>query len=135
MTTTAPVRVLVIDDLSDMLTITSALLQSVGAEPHTAGSAAEALELVERMEMQKKPIHLILLDIHMPGVDGYATAQQLRGTGFKGKIIAITANATMEGKKKSKEAGIDSYLSKLVLNKEVLKALLDEVRRAEAVKI
>jgi len=125
----APLRVLVIDDMQDILTITSAILQSLGAEAFTATSAAVGLDILKQQLAGGSTFNLVILDIRMPGTDGFSAAEQLRAAGYKGKMVAFTANATMQGKKKGVQAGIDGYFSKMVLNKDVLGALLDEVRR------
>lgn len=129
MSTPRPLRVLVIDDMQDILTITSALLQSLSCEVKTSLNATEGLEIFLAQQETGSPIDLILLDIHMPGVDGYAAAANFRSTGFKGKIVAFTANATMQGKKRGKEVGIDQYFNKTVLKRDVIEALLNEVRQ------
>ena len=68
---------------------------------------------------QEKPegyFDAILMDIMMPAMDGYQAARAIRGSGKKDAetipIIAMTANAFAEDKRKTMEAGMDAHLSK-----------------------
>src|SRR5688572_7399608 len=69
----APVSILVVDDLEDNLLATQALLQRPGLDVLIAPSAARALELLREHE-----VALALLDVRMPRVDGFALAEQMR---------------------------------------------------------
>ena len=68
-----PVNILVVDDLVDNLLALQVLLSRPGIRVLIASSAAEALEL-----LQEHPMALALLDVHMPLVDGYELAEQMR---------------------------------------------------------
>ena len=71
----------------------------------------------------------ILMDIQMPQMDGYQAARAIRGSGKKDAemipIIAITANAFVEDKRKTMEAGMDAHLSKPLNVQE----LMDTIRK------
>jgi signal transduction histidine kinase/ActR/RegA family two-component response regulator len=77
----------------------------------TANNGREALE-----KLEKENYDLILMDIQMPVMDGYETSKIIREkekhTQKHIPIIALTANATEEDKRKSIEAGMDEYLTK-----------------------
>ena len=83
-------------------------------------SAAEPLLGLE-LAMEHLP-DLILLDINLPGMDGYEVLKQLRSKEISCKIpvIAISANAMPVDIKKGEEAGFDGYLTKPVNVKELL---------------
>ena len=67
---------------------------------------------------------LIALDINMPQMDGNELASKIRETGYEGKIVALTADVTGDGRIKSKSSGIDFYMGKMQAKKDVLSALL-----------
>ena len=71
----------------------------------------------------------VLMDIMMPVMDGYQAARAIRGSGKKAAemipIIAITANAFAEDKRKTMEAGMDAHLSKPLNVQE----LMDTIRK------
>ena len=71
----APVKCLVVDDLEENLLAMSALLRRDGVEVLTARSGAQALELLLVHE-----VALALLDVQMPGMDGFELAELIRGT-------------------------------------------------------
>lgn len=96
------VKVLVVDDESDARELLYRVLADCGAEVLTAGTAAEALRLVE----QERP-HLLVSDVGMPDVDGYELLKKLRSLGDAkgGKLpaIALTAFARSEDRTRAVE--------------------------------
>lgn len=55
---------------------------------------------------------LILMDMHMPLMDGHAATRKLRQAGFSGKIVAVTASAMSEDCQQATESGCDGHISK-----------------------
>ena len=123
-TTKPKPRVLIVDDNLDALTIERALFEFAGTEVTTASRATAGVALVSDAMSQAKPYDLIVIDIHMPELNGFRVSEQIRGLGYKGAILAFTAVASMKWKKESKEAGIDAYFSKTTLKKELVQALV-----------
>ncbi|NJM16122.1 MAG: response regulator [Bacteroidales bacterium] len=62
--------------------------------------------------LQKETFDLILLDIQLPGKDGFAVAQEIRSGGFKIPILAQTANAIVATPEKCRSAGINDVIIK-----------------------
>jgi CheY-like chemotaxis protein len=62
---------------------------------------------------------LILMDIQMPGMDGYQATQRLRQEGYTGPIIALSAHATTVAAQRCLDAGCDDYLAKPI-NRDIL---------------
>ena len=115
----AGLRVLVVDDEPDARALIKRLLEDHDAEVLTAGSAAEALELVRT----SRP-HMIASDIGMPGEDGYALIRRVRALGADagGQLpaIALTAYARAEDRVKAMLAGFDVHVPKPIEPAELL---------------
>ncbi|ETW98022.1 MAG: hypothetical protein ETSY2_43500, partial [Candidatus Entotheonella gemina] len=101
-------RILIVDDHPDNLEILEDVLGD-DYEISTAASGEEALELAETF----RPA-LILLDIMMPGIDGYETCRRLRATPSlrHTKIMMISAKAMVTERLQGYEAGADDYMTK-----------------------
>lgn len=104
-------RVLVVEDNHDGLETLIALLDMLGYQ--TAG-AADGNEAV-RVAAQFKP-HVVLLDLGLPGMDGYEVAQALRADPqFEGLFIAALTGWGAEGdRRRTADAGFDAHLTKPV---------------------
>ncbi|MDH4744122.1 response regulator [Sphingomonas sp. CBMAI 2297] len=106
------VKILVVDDVEKNLIAMDALLRGDGVEILKAPSGPAALELLLRHE-----VALALLDVQMPGMDGYELAELMRGTERTRRIpiIFVTAVATDERRRfRGYEAGAVDYLFKPV---------------------
>ncbi|ODN71902.1 HWE histidine kinase domain-containing protein [Methylobrevis pamukkalensis] len=106
------VRFLLVDDLDENLRALEALLRCDGLEIHLARSGMEALELLLRNDYA-----LALLDVQMPGMDGFELAELMRGTERTRQvpIIFVTAAAADEGRRfRGYEAGAVDYVFKPV---------------------
>jgi adenylate cyclase len=105
--TAAPV-VLVVDDVPKNIRLLEAVLAPHGYAVATAGSGEEALARVAAT-----PVDLVLLDIVMPGIDGYEVCRRLRAddrTHFL-PVVMITASGDQE-KRRAIEAGADDFVAK-----------------------
>jgi two-component system KDP operon response regulator KdpE len=98
--------ILVVDDEPAIVRLTRARLQADGYGVITAGRGEEALPLVE----DERP-DLVLLDLMMPGIDGYETLRRIRQTS-QVPVIMLTARAGDADKLKGFETGADDYLTK-----------------------
>ena len=89
------------------------LLHQLGKLGHTADAVADGLEVLEALS--RIPYDIILMDCHMPELDGYAATQRIRSAGgHQPYIIAITANAMQGDREVCLHAGMDSYVTKPV---------------------
>jgi PAS domain S-box-containing protein len=104
-------RILVVDDNIDAAESLSALLRCLGAEVVTVHDGPTALEAL-RMERHAAAV----LDIGMPGMDGYEVARRVRAAPYGEDItlIALTGWGNDEDRRRSREAGIDHHLVKPV---------------------
>lgn len=102
-------HILIVDDEEDVCTLIQDRLNSLGYDSDYVLNGAEALDYAE----QKHP-DLILLDIMMPGMDGYEVSRQLIGNKGVSKIpiIMLTAHQSQGSKLKALTMGIDDYITK-----------------------
>jgi PAS domain S-box-containing protein len=108
---TPPRRVLVVDDNRDGAESLAMLLGVWGHEVELAGDGAEALSAVKN----RRP-DVVLLDIGLPGMDGYQVAQRLRREPGMADtlLVALTGYGQDEDRRRSREAGFDDHLVKPV---------------------
>ena len=116
----APLRILVVDDNQDSAISMTLLLELQGHEVHVAHAGPAAL----RVASDKKP-DVILLDIGMPGMNGYEVAKQLRAQHEFADtlLVAITGYGRASDVKQTQSAGFDYHLVKPV-DYEKLQAVL-----------
>jgi CheY-like chemotaxis protein len=113
-----PLRVLVVDDDPDNRDTLAELIRLFGHEARTARSAAEAVE-----QAGASPPDVALLDIGLPGEDGYAVGRRLReAPGRWPVLVAVTGHERLEWRSASE--GFDHHLVKPV-EADLLAALLD----------
>jgi CheY-like chemotaxis protein len=131
MTTQAPRRVLLVDDNRDSVETLSMLLRIKGHDAQIAQSGEEAMAAAD----QYQP-HLVVLDLSLPGMDGYEVARQLRRRPYGANLVlvALTGWSGREVQARAAEAGFDFHLLKPVEwpeLEEVLEAAPVEELRAE----
>jgi len=102
-------RVLVVDDNKDAAESLAMLLQLLGHSVRTTSDGPKALQ-----EAQSHRPDLILLDIGMPGMDGYEVARRLRQLeeSRDAMIVALTGWGQLEDRRRSREAGFDHHMVK-----------------------
>jgi signal transduction histidine kinase/ActR/RegA family two-component response regulator len=120
-------RVLVVDDNRDGAQTMAALLDLMGAEAHVALDGAEALRLAPELEPE-----LVLLDIGLPGLDGYETARRLRARpGFHARLVALTGYGSTQDRERALAAGFDEHLVK-PLSHQAMQGLLRQLAAMHA---
>jgi signal transduction histidine kinase/ActR/RegA family two-component response regulator len=117
-------RVLAVDDNETITTLFSHALALFGHETVTCNNSFEAVETARRCDP-----HVAMIDIGMPGMDGYAVALELRKyekeNGKPIKLIAVTGFGQESDIKRAMEAGFDLHLTKPVELDTLEKALND----------
>jgi CheY-like chemotaxis protein len=114
-------KVLVVDDDMRNIFALSSVLERRGMNVLTAGTGREAISILE----STPDVAIVLMDIMMPEMDGYATMQVIRqNSAFRRlPIIALTAKAMKGDREKCLEAGASEYLAKPVNTEQLLSAL------------
>lgn len=102
------VALLVEDNRTNQL-IAETLLEQAGIEPILATDGKEAVELYQQ---HKNKIDLILMDLHMPVMNGYEAAQEIRAILGSVPIVAMTADVILGVQEKCEQSGIYRYISK-----------------------
>ncbi|MFC5571207.1 HAMP domain-containing protein [Lysobacter yangpyeongensis] len=120
-------RVLVVDDDVRNIFALSSVLERHGMEVVTAGTGQEAIEKVAA----DPEIDLVLMDIMMPGMDGYDTMRAIREQPESRSlpIVALTAKAMKGDREKCLEAGASDYLAKPVVTDQLLGMLRQWLHR------
>jgi CheY-like chemotaxis protein len=113
-------RVLLAEDGRDNQVLISRVLRKAGASVEIVGDGAQAIEAAWSAHAAGAPFGLILMDMHMPEVDGRAATRELRARGYRGPIIALTASAMKEDRTACFEAGCDELASKPLRTQELL---------------
>ena len=121
-----PKRVLVVEDNEMNMQLVEFLLEEGGYGIVKAASGEEALAVVLRGE----PIDLILMDIHLPGIDGLNVIRELKRDARRPgiSILALTAHAMRGDKDRFLHAGCDGYISKPIDVKTFLASIEPFVR-------
>jgi CheY-like chemotaxis protein len=107
----AGVRVLLVEDGPDNQRLITLYLEKAGATVETAENGRIALERMRAASPDERP-DVILMDMHMPEMDGYSAARALRREGHRLPIVALTAHAMDGDGDKCLHAGCDDYLTK-----------------------
>ena len=121
-------QVLVVEDNLNARILMEKVLRRDGYEVFTAGDGREALAV-----MDAQHIDIVLLDIMMPGMDGYAFTQELRENGVNTPILMVTAKQLPADKHKGFLVDTDDYMTKPVDMEEMLLRIRALLRRAQIV--
>ncbi|MCL2817782.1 MAG: response regulator transcription factor [Clostridiales bacterium] len=121
-------NILVVEDDPNTRKLMGAVLLDERYTPVLAQDAQEALDILDRQH-----IDLMITDIMMPGMDGYALTEQLREAGYDFPILMVTARETIKDKRKGFIVGTDDYMVKPVDEEELILRVKALLRRAKIV--
>jgi PAS domain S-box-containing protein len=115
-------RILLAEDIPDNQRVVVSILRRAGAEVDIANDGREVVKKAmathpgrgRRSVDPIEPFDVILMDMQMPSLDGYAATRRLRQEGYARPIIALTAHAMTHDRQKCLDAGCDDFLSKPV---------------------
>ncbi|MFM8972184.1 MAG: response regulator transcription factor [Actinomycetota bacterium] len=124
----ADLRVLVVDDETNITDLVTTALRYEGFAVEAANGGTDALRQVESFRPD-----LILLDVIMPDRDGFHVAERLRNDGYDVPIIFLTARDTTEDKVKGLALGGDDYVTKPFSLEELVARVRAVLRRAGAI--
>jgi len=105
----AGLRLLLVEDNPLNQQVAAELLERIGAEVVVAGDGYDAIRAVGETE---KPFDVVLMDIQMPGMDGYQATRRLREDGAAMPIFALSANTQPSDRAASLAAGMNAHIGK-----------------------
>ena len=120
---TSGVRLLLVDDEEHILNFLELGLLNEGYEVKTAPEGMQAINLVKEFQP-----HVVILDIMMPGLDGFEVCRIIRKTGFQTSIIMLTAKDEVDDRVKGLTLGADDYLVKPFSFEELLARIQARLR-------
>jgi len=113
------INILIAEDNMINQKVAKTMFKNLGYEIALAVNGVEAVDFT----MQNN-YDIIFMDMMMPEKDGIQATKDLRKQGYKGPIIAMTANASKEGKNKAISFGMDGYITKPAKMEEIKKVLI-----------
>ena len=128
--------ILVAEDNDINALLARALLAKLGHRPTVASNGAAAIESWQAAQAAGTPYDVVLMDVHMPGLDGFEATRRLRTAeaergSARTRIIALTANASAEDRDACLAAGMDGFVTK-PLDRDKLSEVLAGVAAAQA---
>jgi PAS domain S-box-containing protein len=127
------IKVLVVDDNISARSTFASYLKAWGCIPLEATSALEALDILKDKNISGGQIKLVITDFHMPVMDGFALAAQIRAEEtFKGiPIIMLTPSGSIGDGLRCSQSGIQGYLPKPVRNEELHRAITAVLKQGD----
>ena len=117
-------RLLVVEDEPNIRELLATSLRFAGFEVYTAADGSEAVEVAEREQPD-----LVVLDVMLPDIDGFAVTRRLREHGRHMPIVFVTARDSVEDKVKGLTVGGDDYVTKPFSLEEVVARIRAVLRR------
>ena len=126
-------RVLLADDSPDNQKLICFVLSRSGARVATADNGRAACDLALEALARNEPFDVVLMDMQMPVLDGYAATAELRCRGYELPIIALTAHSMAADQQKSLASGCDAHLTKPIDRAQLLETVRNWSGRRSAV--
>jgi signal transduction histidine kinase/DNA-binding response OmpR family regulator/streptogramin lyase len=117
-------RVLVVDDNATNGNILAEMLSNLRMRPVVVSGGHAALASLDQGRKEKNPFTLILIDMHMPDMDGFTLAQKIhQDSRIAATIILMTSSGQRGDARKCREAGVSAYLTKPIKQSDLLEAI------------
>jgi len=117
-------RILVVEDNAVNQKLIKRMLGNLGYEVRLAAGGEACLEACAEATFD-----LIFMDIQMPGMDGFATAEYLRRGGNRAWITALTAHVMSEQRERCRAAGMNDFLAKPIRTEALMESLARFAKR------
>lgn len=116
-------HVVAADDRRDIRFLVARFIETAGGTVESAENGQQCVDLVLSRSEDDPAVDLVLMDMQMPLLDGVEATKRLRAHGYKGPIIALTANAMQKDQQRCLEAGCDDFVSKPIDKKTLLEKI------------
>jgi len=116
-------RVLLAEDGPDNQQMISLILRKAGCDVTIADNGRKALNMAMEARAMGQAFDLILMDMQMPEMDGYAATRELRRQGYTLPVVALTAHAMAGDREKCMAAGCDDFATKPINRKVLLEVV------------
>ncbi len=117
-------RIAVVDDEEPVRKALKRLLRSAGMDVETYASGADFLDA-----MRTRALDCLVLDLHMPGVNGFEVQSQLAQLGMRLPVVVVTGHDTPESNKRALAGGAAAYLLKPIDDRVLLNAIAAAVSK------
>lgn len=116
-------RILIVDDNISNLDLLKARLDRLGHDVVCAKNGDEAVEIATTIDY----LDMIIMDLRMPGMDGYEATQKIKSHEHSKSIpvIALSANSSKDEVEKAMDNGCDEYLTKPIMKEKLIKLIQD----------
>lgn len=121
-------QILVVEDDNNTRKLMEAVLKEHGFTPISVSSGEDALSLLDSHH-----VDLIILDLMMPGIDGYEVTRRLRESNYTLPVLMVTAKQLPKDKHKGFLVGTDDYMTKPVDEEEMILRIRALLRRAQII--
>ncbi len=124
--------VLVAEDGVDNQRLLRAILGGAGLQIEVVGDGEQACRRVSDSQRLDEDFDVVLMDMQMPILDGYAATRRLRAAGYRGAIIALTAHAMAGDRERCLAAGCDDYATKPIIRADLLARISASIEKRRA---
>ena len=120
-------RALVVDDVESNIYVARGMLLPYGLQIDTASNGFEAIQKIQNGGVYD----IIFMDHIMPKMDGIETTKAIRGMGYDGAVVALTANALVGQAERFLREGFDGFISKPIDSRDIDAALIKFIRNRQ----
>lgn len=125
-------RLLLAEDVPDIQVLVARNLREIGLDVDVADNGRQACDMAMASKTHGSPYDIVLMDIQMPGMNGYEAARWLREHDWQGPIVALTAHAMVGDREKCQAAGCDDYIAKPLVATVLRDVLMRHLQVANA---